>query len=221
MSGNLQFCTSTPADTSNGCDLSPDLSTIPAGPPGVPGAAGGADGADGSDGAPAFSALTAAFTQPAVNGTVSVSIGTTAWMTANLPVFVASGGTYKVVSVTNATTAVLRNLGYTDNAAPAATVASGGLVVPTGLQGSSAGSSDQVLEAITTESDLGDLLVTLDQVGALRFFYNSTSGQGEWWRLEDTEAWYDAGFDESTVSGQTILVFDWDIDDKRIGWRRI
>jgi hypothetical protein len=49
--------------------------------------------------------------------------------------YVVGGGYYQVVSVPSLTTVQVQNLGYTGNAAPAATVASGGKVSPGGLAG--------------------------------------------------------------------------------------
>jgi len=62
-------------------------------------------------------------------------------MTVGQYLFVQNGGFYTVSSITNSTTVVLTNLGYSVNAAPAATVASGsavsagGVLGPTGATG--------------------------------------------------------------------------------------
>jgi hypothetical protein len=101
---------------------------------------GGVIGPTGSGGAgkDAFTTLTNNFTQPAVNATVSVVVGKTAFMAVGQVLFVQGGGYYTVSSITDAVTVVLSNLGYVGNAAPGATVsASGGnvAVVPGGLAG--------------------------------------------------------------------------------------
>lgn len=104
------------------------------GPTGSPGTT-GPTGPSGPNGASAFSTTTSAFTQPAVNSTVSVVMGNTAWMAVGAVVVVATGGYYSVTSITNATTAVLQNLGYTGNAAPTTVIASGSLATAGGLEG--------------------------------------------------------------------------------------
>jgi hypothetical protein len=101
--------------------------------------AGGLIGATGSGGAGknAFTNLAANFAQPAVNSTVSINVGTTAWMAVGQVIFVQGGGYYSVNSITDLTDAVVTNLGYAGNAAPGATVTSGSTiaVTPGGLVG--------------------------------------------------------------------------------------
>jgi hypothetical protein len=101
--------------------------------------AGGLIGATGSGGAGknAFTNLAANFTQPAVNATVSINVGTTAWMAVGQIVFVQGGGYYSVASITDLTDVVITNLGYAGNASPGATVTSGSTVAvtPGGLAG--------------------------------------------------------------------------------------
>ena len=89
----------------------------------------------------AFTTTTASFTQPASAGTVAVSVVATAWMSAGQFITVASGGLYQVSSITNSTTVVLLNTGWTGNATastviPASSaVAVGGAVGSTGSTG--------------------------------------------------------------------------------------
>jgi len=56
---------------------------------------------------------TADFTQPAVMGTVSVTVATTVGTSAGHAFFISGGGFYVVAAVTDGTTLVLLNLGYT------------------------------------------------------------------------------------------------------------
>src|SRR5581483_7758718 len=104
------------------------------GPVGATGAQGPA-GTNGTNGTDSFTATSAAFTQPAAGSTVSVTVGTTAWMASGQYVYVANGGYYTVSSITNGTTVVLKNLGYTGNAAAGSSVGSGSAVSPGGIQG--------------------------------------------------------------------------------------
>ena len=65
---------------------------------------------------------TAAFTQPAVGATVSVTVGSTAWINPGQTVYIAGGGYYNAVNVTSATTVSLQNLGFGINASAGTTV---------------------------------------------------------------------------------------------------
>jgi hypothetical protein len=121
--------------------------------------AGGLIGATGSGGAGknAFTNLAANFTQPAVNSTVSINVGTTAWMAVGQVIFVQGGGYYSVSSITDLTDAVVTNLGYTGNAAPATTVTSGSTVAvtPGGLAGAAGTSAYTVTTASFTQPTTG------------------------------------------------------------------
>src|SRR5712664_185138 len=75
--------------------------------------------------------LSAGFTQPAVNATVSITVGATAWMSPGQAISIVGGGDYTVSSITDATHAVVKNLGASSNAAPAASVPNGGAIGPT------------------------------------------------------------------------------------------
>lgn len=113
----------------------------------------GPQGAAGATGASlsAYDALTASFTQPAVSGTVAITISNTAWLSANQIIYVASGGYYQVATVVNATTLNVTNLNYPGNATAGATIASGSKVSPAGLQGPQ-GAGGAGLNAFTTLS---------------------------------------------------------------------
>ncbi len=126
-----------------------------------------------------FTVSTAAFTQPAVGGSVAVSVGNTGWMTAGQPIYVAGGGSYTVASVTNATTVSLTNSGATGNATAGATVATAAAVVPGGIKGAdgtgtgdvsgpaSAANNNLVLFNGTTGKSVKDSGVALSTDGTL------------------------------------------------------
>ena len=105
----------------------------------------------------AFTVTTANFTQPSSAGTVSVSVVATAWMSAGQFITIASGGLYQVSSITNSTTVVLLNTGWTGNAAastviPASSaVAVGGAVGPTGSAGTNGVNAYTTLTASFTQ----------------------------------------------------------------------
>jgi hypothetical protein len=121
--------------------------------------AGGLIGATGSGGAGknAFTNLAANFTQPAVNATVSINVGSSAWMAVGQVIFVQGGGYYSVSSITDLTDAIVTNLGYVGNAAPSATVTSGSTVAvtPGGLAGAAGTSAYTVTTASFTQPTTG------------------------------------------------------------------
>ena len=110
---------------------------IAPGPRGLP----GTDGTNGTDGVNAYTTTTSGFTMPAVSSTVSVSVGSTAWLSTGQTVYVEDAGYLTVSSVTDATTVVLTNLGYPGNAAPTTVIATGRQFSAGGLQGPSGSTS--------------------------------------------------------------------------------
>lgn len=86
-------------------------------------------------GGPGATTLLASFTQPAVNSNVVANVADTGGLAVGMALFVAAGGYYQVVSIGDATHVTLKNLGYTGNAAPAASVPLTGLVVAGGFIG--------------------------------------------------------------------------------------
>jgi len=102
---------------------------------------GGLQGAQGAGGAGlnAFTTLSANFTQPAVNSTVTINVGTTAWMASGQGIYVQGGGYYSVSTVVDLIHVTVTNLGTTGNAAPGATIVSGTSIIvsPSGTPGTS------------------------------------------------------------------------------------
>lgn len=83
----------------------------------------------------AFATTAASFTMPASGSSVSVQMDDPSWMAAGQIVYVTTAGYMQVVSIDDATHATLKNLGYTGNAAGAATIAMAQEVSPAGLKG--------------------------------------------------------------------------------------
>ena len=77
-----------------------------------------------------FTTLSAGFTQPALNATVVATIKVTSWLAEGQTVYISVGGYYSVQKIDkyDPTQVTLLNLEYAGNAAPAATVPSGGTV---------------------------------------------------------------------------------------------
>jgi hypothetical protein len=113
---------------------------IAPGPRGLP----GTDGTNGTDGVSSFTTTTASFTMPAVSSTVSVSVGSTAWLSNGQAVYVETAGYFTVSSITDATTVVLNNLGYTGNASPTTLIVVGRQVSASGLRGLDGGATGPV-----------------------------------------------------------------------------
>jgi microcystin-dependent protein len=63
--------------------------------------------------------------------TVSITVGATSWMSPTEQIYIIGGGNYTVASVTDATHAVITNLGSSSNASPGSTVPSGAYLSPT------------------------------------------------------------------------------------------
>lgn len=118
---------------------------------GQPGAQGtpGSVGPAGPAGPASYTLTTASYVQPAVNANVTVTVENTAWMALSQTIFVgksgptAPGGYYEVVSITNATQVVLKNLGYSINSLPTNTLAAGILVTSAGIKGDTGATGTQ------------------------------------------------------------------------------
>ena len=109
---------------------------IPSGAALLPAQAVSGGGGTGSPGVNAFTTLSSGFTVPAINSTVSLAVGTTSWMGGNGQIlFIQQAGYYSISSITDATHAVVANLGYSGNAAPSTNISSGAVVTPGGLIG--------------------------------------------------------------------------------------
>ena len=106
-----------------------------------------AAGGGGTPGQNAYTQTTASFVVPAVGATVSITVGSTAWLGgAGYWVFITGAGYYAVNSITDTTHVVLTNGGSASNATPGSTVPSGATVSAAGPAGAT-GASGQGLAA--------------------------------------------------------------------------
>lgn len=98
----------------------------------------GTNGADGSDGIDAFSLVNAQFVQPAIGANVTITLVQNNWMFVGQIIQITTGGWYEVMNVNaDLVHAIVKNLGYTGNAAPAAVIPLNSLAAPGGIQGPS------------------------------------------------------------------------------------
>lgn len=126
-----------PGDASPGTTITAGAAVSVSGPRGPAGTA----GTNGTNGKNGFTTLNASFVQPASGANVSATLVDTSSLAVGEPIFIATGGSYAVVSVDSGTTATITNLGYPANASPGATVTRGSAVVPSGVQGATAAPS--------------------------------------------------------------------------------
>lgn len=133
-----------------------------------------AGGGGGTPGQNAFSTITASFTVPAAGATVTVAMGSTAWLGGSgYVVFVQNAGYYAVSSVTDSTHAVLTNLGYaTTNAGAGTTIPNGSQVSPGGIQGAASSATganayDTTTASFTMPAAAANVNVTISNTGWL------------------------------------------------------
>lgn len=96
----------------------------------------------GAAGKNAYTVLASSFTQPAPSANVTITVSTAgqftnAWAVPLQTIFIERGGYYSVVATVGVNQITVTNLGLAGNAAPGATIASGGKVSPSGKQGAS------------------------------------------------------------------------------------
>lgn len=91
----------------------------------------------GGAGLNAFTTLSANYSQPAVSSTVTVNVGSTAWMAVGQGIFIQGGGYYSVISISDLTHAIVTNLGGSSNAAMGSVITGTGTqtVTPAGIPG--------------------------------------------------------------------------------------
>ena len=113
----------------------------------------GGSGIDGVDGINAYTTTTANFTQPSVGIAVTISAGSSAWMSVGQVVFVEDAGSYQVAVIPDSISATLVNLGYSHNVASGTSVVAPKKVTPAGLNGDTGiGTPGQPAYTSTTSS---------------------------------------------------------------------
>lgn len=99
----------------------------------IPGPEGEA-GADGAPGINAFTITTADFTVPNIGDTVTIQLGSSAWMTVGQNIFVEGAGVFSVNSKPGSQSATIEYLDYAGNTNAGNDIASGAQVSPAGTQ---------------------------------------------------------------------------------------
>lgn len=79
-----------------------------------------------------LTSTSSAFTQPSVNGLVTVNVGSSLWMKTGQKVFVEGGGLYFVDSKPTGTSVSLRNPGYSGNTGSGVSISSGSAIYSMG-----------------------------------------------------------------------------------------
>jgi hypothetical protein len=82
-----------------------------------------------------FTTTTADFTQPAISGTVNVTVLNSTWIAVGEPMLMATGGSYLVTAVPDTTHVTLQNLGYAGNETVGNNITAGKLLTPSGFKG--------------------------------------------------------------------------------------
>lgn len=108
----------------------PLVENIP-GPQGEP----GENGTNGTNGINAYTVTTDDYTQPAVDATVEIEVEDSSWATPGQDIFIEQGGYYELISKSDDTHMLVKNLGYDANVAPGNNVPSSAGVSPAGEKG--------------------------------------------------------------------------------------
>ena len=118
-----------------------------------------------------YSYLTANFTQPAVSGTIGITVAETTPFVAGVYVYVASAGYFKVTAVPTATTMTIQNLGSLGNAVGGTLISAGVKVVAAGPPAQQAVMNadtvavntalDSTYNLVLVDASLGPVTITL------------------------------------------------------------
>ena len=152
-------------------------------------------------------ALSAGFTQPALEATVVATVGVTSWLAIGQTVYVSVGGYYSVKSIDDRTHVTLLNLGYAGNARPAATVPSGGTVTPKNYY------------KTWKKADRFEKLPTITQITnkGLNLFSGNTDGKA--WSVSviagNVPKGYDRVDDAATAANAKSLITLFEVDGKK------
>ena len=107
----------------------------------------------------AYSLTIANFVQPATDGTVTVLTDATLdWMVAGAECYVRNGGYYLIFNIPSDQSVILKNRGYTGNAAAGAVIPTGSKIVPSGIAGAD-GANTETTQVYYTATDPRNVIV--------------------------------------------------------------
>lgn len=118
----------------------------------------GIDGEAGENGLSPLSLSTAEFTVPAVNSNVTIDVSNSSWMIPGEVVYIQNAGAYEVVSTPTNNTVTVKNLGYTENAAPTTVIAQLQKIGPSGPKGADGVAVGVTFNSISPTTTKGDLI---------------------------------------------------------------
>lgn len=148
------------------CNTCDDPTTV-----NVPGAAGsdGAAGADGTDGVNAYTTVTTGFNMPAIAGSQTVAVGSSAWMAVGQVLYVQNAGYLQVTAKPSTTSVTLLNIetaggAYAVNVPNPTPIPAGSIITPSGIQGITGTGTGDLLAA-NNLSDVADAATSRTNLG--------------------------------------------------------
>ena len=177
-------------------DLCDGFIPNPAGTPGANGNIGatGATGPTGAIGPASYTTLAAGFTMTATGVSVQIQVASTAWMAADLHTFIAAAGYFKIVSVDSASLVTVAPQAVSTNAADAASIPIGGVVIPAGVA---------FLDQSATNALAGRVTVLESADGGNHTYYSTSAPSGPGVIVGDL--WFDTddGYQLSRYDGSS------------------
>ena len=172
----------------------------------------------GAAGQSAYTTTTTSFTVPAAAASVTIAVVSSDWMAIGMVVFIESAGYYSVAAIGSTTAITVQNLGYTGNAAAAATIATGRKVSSGGVQGSggsggSGGAQDNYLfnqTSVAPTTIASQSALYADTTGKLQL-RDQSSGSSHAIALLDKAQLYSANQSVSSVTIATASTVTLDL----------
>ncbi len=162
----------------------------------------------GNPGVSAYTRVQAAFTMPAANSTVDVSVMDSSWMGVDQPLFIETAGSFLVSGINGKTSITIENTGASENASSGTSISAGVKVSPSGRDGTGGGGGG---------GDTGVFVVTLNPntpmvvpAGQATIVFQGTLLNSDTYTivLEETEAFAPKllDFSNCTIQEATILI---------------
>lgn len=120
---------------------------------------------DGSDGNNAYTALSSAFTQPAVSATSIAVVVSSDWAVVGEDVFLEGGGYYLVTAIPDSTHVTLQNRGYTANSVPGTIIPISSALSPSGEKGATGSAAGGSLLSVNNLNDVANVAASRTNLG--------------------------------------------------------